>query len=138
MADGLLIVSGAIGGANVARTGEGLARYPVNGRYPREIRDSVDEIRALPVLTPSGQQITLGSVSRIGVSSGPPMLKSEKGRLTSYVYVDVSGRDLTSGVSDLQDKNTAEVVLPEGVRIAYAGQFEYMTARKSTSMNSRH
>src|SRR3546814_10525246 len=68
IADVQTIVSGAIGGANVARTVEGLARYPVNVRYPREIRDSVDEIRALPVLTPSGQQITLGSVSRIGVS----------------------------------------------------------------------
>src|SRR3546814_10344612 len=108
IADVKQIVSGAVGGANVARTVEGLARYPVNVRYPREIRDSVDEIRALPVLTPSGQQITLGSVSRIGVSSGPPMLKSEQGRPTSYVYVDVRGRDLTSVVSDMQDKITAD------------------------------
>ncbi|HCH93771.1 MAG TPA: CusA/CzcA family heavy metal efflux RND transporter, partial [Erythrobacter sp.] len=73
------IVSGAIGGANVARTVEGLARYPINVRYPREIRDSVDELRTLPLLTPSGQQITLGTVARIGVSDGPPMLKSEQG-----------------------------------------------------------
>ncbi|BBC71667.1 cation transporter [Altererythrobacter sp. B11] len=127
IADIQTIVSGAIGGANVARTVEGLARYPVNVRYPREIRDSVDEIRALPVLTPSGQQITLGSVARIGVSSGPPMLKSEQGRPTSYVYVDVRGRDLTSVVSDLQDRISAEVDLPAGVSIAYAGQFEYLT-----------
>ena len=127
IADVQTIVSGAIGGANVARTVEGLARYPVNVRYPRETRDSVDEIRALPVLTPSGQQITLGSVARIGVSSGPPMLKSEQGRPTSYVYVDVRGRDLTSVVSDLQDRISAEVDLPAGVSIAYAGQFEYLT-----------
>ncbi len=127
IADIQTIVSGAIGGANVARTVEGLARYPINVRYPREIRDSVDEIRALPVLTPSGQQITLGSVARIGVSSGPPMLKSEQGRPTSYVYVDVRGRDLTSVVSDLQDRIGAEVALPAGVSIAYAGQFEYLT-----------
>jgi copper/silver efflux system protein len=127
IADVQTIVSGAIGGANVARTVEGLARYPVNVRYPREIRDSVDEIRALPVLTPSGQQITLGSVARIGVSSGPPMLKSEQGRPTSYVYVDVRGRDLTSVVSDLQQKIAAEVDLPPGISIAYAGQFEYLT-----------
>merc|ERR1711969_426131 len=65
IADVQQIVSGAIGGANVARTVEGLARYPVNVRYPREIRDSVDELRALPVLTPFGQQITLGTVARI-------------------------------------------------------------------------
>ncbi|MEL7752457.1 CusA/CzcA family heavy metal efflux RND transporter, partial [Citromicrobium bathyomarinum] len=96
IADIQQIVSGAVGGANVARTVEGLARYPINVRYPREIRDSVEELRALPVLTPSGQQITLGTVARIAVSDGPPMLKSEQGRLTSYIYVDVRGRDLTS------------------------------------------
>ncbi|MEL7700853.1 CusA/CzcA family heavy metal efflux RND transporter, partial [Citromicrobium bathyomarinum] len=99
IADIQQIVSGAVGGANVARTVEGLARYPINVRYPREIRDSVEELRALPVLTPSGQQITLGTVARIAVSDGPPMLKSEQGRLTSYIYVDVRGRDLTSVVA---------------------------------------
>ena len=122
-----MIVSGAIGGANVARTVEGLARYPINVRYPREIRDSVGELRALPLLTPSGQQITLGSVAQISVSSGPPMLKSEQGRPTSYVYIDVRGRDLTSVVSDLQEAIAAEVDLPAGVSISYAGQFEYLT-----------
>ncbi|MDM8011624.1 MAG: efflux RND transporter permease subunit [Parasphingorhabdus sp.] len=122
-----IIVSGAIGGANVARTVEGLARYPVNVRYPREIRDSVGELRALPVLTPSGQQITLGTVAQIKVSSGPPMLKSEQGRPTSYVYVDVRDRDLTSVVSDLQDAIAADVNLPPGVSLSYAGQFEYLT-----------
>ena len=122
-----IIVSGAIGGATVARTVEGLARYPVNVRYPREIRDSVGELRALPVLTPSGQQITLGTVAQIKVSSGPPMLKSEQGRPTSYVYVDVRDRDLTSVVSDLQDAIAADVNLPPGVSLSYAGQFEYLS-----------
>jgi len=122
-----MIVSGAVGGANVARTVEGLARYPINVRYPREIRDSVGELRALPLLTPSGQQITLGSVAQISVTSGPPMLKSEQGRPTSYVYIDVRGRDLTSVVSDLQEAIAAEVDLPAGVSISYAGQFEYLT-----------
>ena len=127
VADVQQIVSGAIGGANVARTVEGLARYPVNVRYPREIRDSVDELRALPVLTPSGQQVTLGTVARVGVSDGPPMLKSEQGRLTSYIYIDVRGRDLTSVVADLQDAVASGVDLPPGVSLAYAGQFEYLT-----------
>merc|ERR1711969_395413 len=127
IADVQQIVSGAIGGANVARTVEGLARYPINVRYPREIRDSVEELRALPVLTPSGQQITLGTVARIAVSDGPPMLKSEQGRLTSYIYVDVRGRDLTSVVADLQEAIGAEVDLPAGVSLSYAGQFEYLT-----------
>ena len=127
IADVQQIVSGAIGGANVARTVEGLARYPINVRYPREIRDSVDELRNLPVLTPSGQQITLGTVAQVRVTSGPPMLKSEQGRPTSYVYIDVRGRDLTSVVSDLQEVIAAEVDLPAGVSLSYAGQFEYLT-----------
>ena len=121
------IVSGAIGGANVARTVEGLARYPVNVRYPREIRDSVGELQALPILTPAGQQITLGSVARVAVSEGPPMLKSEQGRLTSYVYVDVRGRDLASVVGDLQQAVANELDLPSGVSLSYAGQFEYLS-----------
>ena len=127
IADVQQIVSGAIGGANVARTVEGLARYPINVRYPREIRDSVGELRTLPILTPAGQQITLGTVAGVAVSSGPPMLKSEQGRLTSYVYIDVRGRDLTSVVSDLQEVVAAEVDLPPGVSLSYAGQFEYLT-----------
>ncbi|PNQ77280.1 CusA/CzcA family heavy metal efflux RND transporter [Erythrobacter sp. SAORIC-644] len=127
IADVQQIVSGAIGGANVARSVEGLARYPINVRYPREIRDSVDELRNLPVLTPSGQQITLGTVAAVSVTSGPPMLKSEQGRPTSYVYIDVRGRDLTSVVGDLQEVITAEVDLPAGVSLSYAGQFEYLT-----------
>jgi Cu(I)/Ag(I) efflux system membrane protein CusA/SilA len=127
IADVQQIVSGAIGGANVARTVEGLARYPINVRYPREIRDSVGELRTLPILTPAGQQITLGTVARVAVSSGPPMLKSEQGRLTSYVYIDVRGRDLTSVVSDLQEAVAAQVNLPPGVSLSYAGQFEYLT-----------
>jgi Cu(I)/Ag(I) efflux system membrane protein CusA/SilA len=127
IADVQEIVSGAIGGANVARTIEGLARYPINVRYPREIRDSVDELRNLPVLTPSGQQITLGTVADVRVSEGPPMLKSDQGRPTSYVYVDVRGRDLVSVVADLQEGVAAEVDLPPGVSLSYAGQFEYLT-----------
>ena len=127
IADVQEIVSGAIGGANVARTVEGLARYPINVRYPREIRDSVDDLRNLPVLTPSGQQITLGTVADVGVTDGPPMLKSEQGRLTSYVYVDVRGRDLSSVVGDLQEAVAAGVDLPAGVSLSYSGQFEYLT-----------
>ncbi|KPL67297.1 cation transporter [Erythrobacter sp. SG61-1L] len=127
IADVQQIVSGAIGGANVARTVEGLARYPINVRYPREIRDSIDELRALPVLTPSGQQITLGTIATLRVSDGPPMLKSEQGRLTSYVYVDVRGRDLAAVVADLQQAVANKLEVPPGVSLSYAGQFEYLT-----------
>jgi Cu(I)/Ag(I) efflux system membrane protein CusA/SilA len=127
IADVQQIVSGAIGGANIGRTVEGLARYPINVRYPREIRDSVDKLRNLPILTPSGQQITLGTVAQVRVTGGPPMLKSEDGRPASYVYVDVRGRDLASVVNDLQKALAAEVTLSPGVSISYAGQFEYLT-----------
>ena len=127
IADVQQIVSGAIGGANIGRTVEGLARYPINVRYPREIRDSVSELRQLPLLTPMGQQITLGTVAQIEVSDGPPMLKSDQGRPTSYVYVDVRGRDLASVVADIQQAVAGEIDLPPGVSLSYAGQFQYLT-----------
>ena len=126
LADVQDIVSGAIGGDEVGQTVEGLARYPINVRYPREIRDSLEALRALPVLTPSGQQITLGTIARIAVAEGPPMLKSENGRPTTWVYVDVRGRDLTSVVSDLQRAIGRDVKLSPGVSLAYSGQFEYL------------
>jgi Cu(I)/Ag(I) efflux system membrane protein CusA/SilA len=120
------IVSGAVGGDEIGQTVEGLARYPINVRYPREIRDSLEALRALPVLTPSGQQITLGTVAMIQVAEGPPMLKSENGRETTWVYVDVRGRDLTSVVGDLQRAIGQGVKLSPGVSVAYSGQFEYL------------
>jgi Cu(I)/Ag(I) efflux system membrane protein CusA/SilA len=126
IADVQAIVSGAVGGENVGQTVEGLARYPINVRYPREIRDSIDALRALPVLTPSGQQITLGTVARVAVADGPPMLKTENGRPSTWVYVDVRGRDLASVVGDLRHAVASKVRLSPGVSIAYSGQFEYL------------
>jgi Cu(I)/Ag(I) efflux system membrane protein CusA/SilA len=126
IADVQSIVSSAIGGQTVGQTVEGLARYPISVRYPREIRDSVDNIRELPVLTPTQQQITLGDVADIEVSSGPPMLRSENGRPTTWIYVDSRGRDLVSVVDDLQKAVSRQVKLPPGVSLAYTGQFEYL------------
>ena len=120
------IVSGAIGGEDVGQTVEGLARYPINIRYPREIRDSLEQLRNLPVLTPSGQQITLGTVASLQISEGPPMLESENSRPTTIVYIDVRGRDLTSVVSDLQSAVAHKVKLPPGISLAYSGQFEFL------------
>ena len=120
------IVSGAIGGENIGETVEGLARYPINVRYPREIRDSLEGLRNLPVLTPSGQQITLGTVARVGITEGPPMLKTENGRPSTWIYVDVRGRDLASVVKDLQAAVSKNVPLASGVSVAYSGQFEYL------------
>jgi Cu(I)/Ag(I) efflux system membrane protein CusA/SilA len=120
------IVSSAIGGKNIGETVEGLARYPISVRYPREIRSSLENLRNLPVLTPSLQQITLGTVADIDISSGPPMLRSENGRPSTWIYVDTRGRDLVSVVADLQAAIGKEVDLPPGVSVAYTGQFEYL------------
>ena len=120
------IVSGAVGGENVGETVEGLARYPINVRYPRELRDSLEGLRDLPILTPMGQQITLSSVASVKIADGPPMLKTENARPSTWVYIDVRGRDLTSVVNDLQRAVASGVKLSPGVSIAYSGQFEYL------------
>jgi Cu(I)/Ag(I) efflux system membrane protein CusA/SilA len=126
IADVQSIVSGAIGGETIGQTVEGLARYPINVRYPRELRDDLEQLRALPVLTPSGQQITLGTVAKLEIADGPPMLKSENGRPSTWVYVDVRGRDLASVVADLKRAVARDVRLSQGVTIAYSGQYEYL------------
>ena len=120
------IVAGAIGGMNVGETVEGLARYPISLRYPREWRDSLTDLQQLPIYTPRGDQITLGTVANIRVSDGPPMLKSENARLTGWVYVDVRDRDLAAVVADLKTRIGSEVALTSGMSISYSGQFEFM------------
>ena len=126
IADVQSIVGGAIGGETIGQTIEGVARYPISVRYPRELRDNPEQLRNLPVLTPAGQQITLGAVAEIRIADGPPMLKSENGRPSTWVYIDVRGRDLASVVGDLRRAVAAEVDLGPGVSIAYSGQFEYL------------
>ena len=126
IADVQAVVSGAIGGEPVGQAVEGLARYPILLRYPREIRDSVGELEALPILTPARQQITLGSVARIAVTPGPAMLRSENGRPATWVYVDARGRALTDVVGDLKSGIAQQVKLPPGVSIAFTGQFEFL------------
>lgn len=126
IADVQAIVAGAIGGQNVGETVEGLARYPINLRYGREWRDSLSDLRELPILTPGGSQITLGTVASIEVSDGPPMLKSENARLSGWVYVDVRGRDIAAVVRDLRQAVGDGVQLEPGMSISYSGQFEFM------------
>ena len=120
------VVSAAIGGDNIGETIEGLQRFPINVRYPREIRDSVEMIRDLPVLTERGAQIRLRDVAAIHISDGPPMLKSENARLSGWVYVDLHGRDLSSAVRDMQRAVAQEVKLPAGYSISWSGQFEFL------------
>ncbi len=126
IADVQSIVSGAIGGETIGETVEGLARYPINVRYPRELRDSLEGLRALPIVTPSGEQITLGTVADVRISDGPPMIKTENARLSTWIYIDVRGRDLASVVNDLRSAVTERIKPGPGASIAYSGQFEYL------------
>jgi len=124
------IVSAAIGGENIAETVEGLQRFPINVRYPRELRDSVEKMRNLPIVTERGAQITLGTLAQLAIIDGPPMLKSENARLSGWVYVDIRGRDLQSVVSDAQRMVREQVRLPAGYSVAWSGQFEYLERAK--------
>lgn len=134
IADVQEIVSGAIGGETIGQTVEGLARYPISVRYPRELRDSLEGLRTLPIVTASGQQITLGTVASVSIAEGPPMLKTENGRPSTWVYVDVRGRDLASTVADLRRAVAKDVRLSPGVSIAYSGQFEYLQRAEARLM----
>jgi len=126
IADVQSVVSAAVGGENVGETIEGRRRFPINVRYPRELRDSLGKLRALPVVTEAGAQIPLSAVASIAISDGPPLLRSENARLSGWVYVDIRGRDLVSVVRDAQRAVAADVTLPPGVSVQWSGQFEYL------------
>ncbi|MEA9395100.1 efflux RND transporter permease subunit [Lelliottia amnigena] len=120
------IVSTLIGGDNIGEVLQGRERYPINVRYPRDVRDSVDKLQMLPVITANGSQIALGELADIVVTQGPPMLKSENARLSNWIYVDLRGRDLKSAVIEMQQRVAENVTLPQGVSLSWSGQFEYL------------
>ena len=126
LADVQQVVSLAIGGENIGTTVEGLQRFPINIRYPRELRDSIDKLRVLPIVTEAGATTTLGAVADLVVTDGPPQLRSENARLTGWVYVDIAGRDLGSYVAAAQQEVNARVTLSPGYSIAWSGQFEFL------------
>jgi len=124
------IVTTAIGGMNVSETVEGLERYPVNLRYPREARDSLERLKELAVVTPMGQQIPLSAVADLRVEGGPPMIKSENARLNGWIFVDIEGVDLGTYVAAAQAAVREQVELPAGYSINWSGQYEYMERAK--------
>jgi Cu(I)/Ag(I) efflux system membrane protein CusA/SilA len=126
MADVQSVVATAVGGMNIGETIEGLQRYPINVRYPREVRDSLDRLRRLPIVTPRGQQLVLGDVADIRIDDGPPMLRSENARLAGFVYVDLRGRDLGTAVREMQQSVAEQVKLPPGYSVSWSGQFEFL------------
>jgi Cu(I)/Ag(I) efflux system membrane protein CusA/SilA len=126
IADVQSVVSTAIGGETVGETIEGRQRFPISVRYPRELRDSVDKLRNLPMVTERGAQIPLSAVASLAISDGPPMVRSENARLAGWVYVDIRDRDLGSVVADAQRAVREKVKLPPGASLTWSGQFEYL------------
>ena len=120
------VISSAVGGENIGETVEGLQRFPINLRYPRELRDSLEKIRSLPIVTERGQRLVLADVADVRINDGPPMLRSENARLSGWVYVDIRGRDLRSAVHAMQRVVADKVALPAGYSIAWSGQFEFL------------
>jgi Cu(I)/Ag(I) efflux system membrane protein CusA/SilA len=120
------IVSVAVGGVNISRTVEGLERYPVNLRFPRERRDDLEKLRDLPIVTPSGAHVPLGQIAEVLIVDGPPMLKSENARINGWTFVDIRGVDLGNYVREAQRVVAENVQLPPGYSITWSGQYEYM------------
>lgn len=126
IADVQSVISAAIGGETIAETVEGLQRFPISVRYPRELRDSLADLQQLPIITQSGAQITLDTVADLHITSGPAMLRSENARLSGWIYVDLRGRDLQSAVADMKAAVARQVALPAGYSVSWSGQFEYL------------
>ncbi|OIO65513.1 MAG: cation transporter [Candidatus Marinimicrobia bacterium CG1_02_48_14] len=120
------IIQSAIGGMNVTFTVEGLERYPVNVRYPRELRDSIEKLRRIMIPTPVGAQIPISQVADIFIHKGAPVIKSENARRTGWVYVDLTGIDVGTYVNRAKKVVARELTLPEGYSIIWSGQYEYM------------
>lgn len=124
------VISAAVGGINVTSTVEGLERYPVNLRFTREVRDDLEKLRELPIVTPTGVEIPIGQIASITIEDGPPMLKSENARLNGWTFVDIRDVDLGSYVKNAQRVVSDEVYLPPGYSITWAGQYEYLIRAK--------
>jgi Cu(I)/Ag(I) efflux system membrane protein CusA/SilA len=120
------VIASAVGGENVTETVEGLERYPVNVRFPRELRDSLALVQALPIATEKGATIPLSAVAKVAINDGPSMLRSENARPSAWIYVDIRGRDLSGYVREAQRLIAAQVALPPGYSLTWSGQFEYL------------
>ena len=121
-----MVVRTAIGGVNVTETVEGLERFPVNVRYPQRYRDSAEQLKLLPIVTPSGGQVALADVADVYVANGPPAIKSENARINGWTLVDIKGRDLGSYIDEAQQVVRERVELPAGYSVTWSGQYEYM------------
>ena len=126
IADIQQVVQTAIGGQTISESVEGLERFPINLRYPRDWRDSPDRLRDLPMVTPSGAHIPLGAVAEVRVVDGPGMIRSENARRTGFVFIDIAGRDLGGYVTEARKIVAETVDLPPGYSLSWSGQYEYI------------
>ncbi len=124
------VIRTAIGGINVTETVEGLERYPINLRYPRDIRDSAFKLKELPIITSTGANIPLGEVADIEINKGAGMIRSENARINGWIYVDIIDRDIGSYVKEAKKIVTENIDLPSGYSISWSGQFEFMERAK--------
>jgi len=120
------VIATAIGGMNVTQTVEGLERYPVNVRYPRELRDNLSQLKEVLIPTPTGSQIPLTLVAELKLRRGPPSIKSEDSRPNAWVYVDIKTSDIGGYVAEAKQVVDSQVVIPPGYTVTWSGQFEYM------------
>ncbi|HPE72470.1 MAG TPA: efflux RND transporter permease subunit [Candidatus Competibacter sp.] len=120
------VINTAVGGMNVTETVEGLERYPVNLRYPQAVRDSLERLRNLPMVTPTGATVPLSQVADVKITDGPAMLQSENARLIGVTFVDIQGRDIGSFIAEARKAVAEQVVLPAGYSLRWSGQYEYM------------
>jgi len=120
------VIQTAIGGMNITQTVEGLERYPVNLRYPRELRDNIEELKRVLIPTPTGAQIPLSLVTELRMRRGPPSIKSEDSRPNAWVYVDITTSDIGGYVDQARRVIDERVRIPPGYTLTWSGQFEYM------------
>jgi len=120
------VIQSAIGGMNVTQTVEGLERYPVNLRYPRDYRSDPEALKRVLIPTPTGAQVPLEAVARISKQRGPPAIKSENARPNAWVYVDISTSDIGGYVARARQAIASQVKMPAGYTLEWSGQFEYM------------
>jgi len=120
------VIQSAVGGVNVTETVEGLERYPVNLRYPRELRDNPEQLGRVLIPTPTGAQIPLSQLATITTKQGPPSIKSENARPNAWIYVDVTTSDIGGYVARAKKILAEQIDLPSGYTLAWSGQFEYM------------
>ncbi|HET9693449.1 MAG TPA: CusA/CzcA family heavy metal efflux RND transporter, partial [Steroidobacteraceae bacterium] len=120
------IVGSAVGGMTVSYTVEGLERYPINLRYPQHFRDSLEKLRQLPIVAPTGANVSLQDVASVEIADGPGMIRSENARPSGWVFVDLQGRDLGGFVDEAKARIAEQLNLPAGYSLSWSGQYEYL------------